>query len=93
MNFKNPIIISVLVMLILYIILYKMTVDDPESKYTIGYDQTTFMYTLLSGAFIYLGMNSLLSTSTTTLPDKPDIQPTTTKIVNGEHIMVAPYST
>lgn len=84
MLFKNQLFISVLVLVVVYTVVYRTTVEDKRDP--IGYDQSSLVYAALAGAFAYLGLRYY--------SESPPVRTeTNTRLVNGENIMVAPYST
>lgn len=83
MYLKNHVFLSGVALLVVYVVVYRTTVENKKDP--IGYDQSSLVYAALAGAFVYLGLRYYSES-----PVRTDAN---TRIVNGENIMVAPYST
>lgn len=85
MSFTNPVFISVIISLVVYMGVYKT--NNKESTDFVGYDQSSLMYAMLAGAIVYSGLYFMKSTEPQSTFD------VNTKRINGENVLVAPYST
>jgi len=88
MLISSPV-LSIIAAVVVYTIIYRTTVEEKDAF--VGYDQSSLMYTALAGTFVYIGLNYF---TTTTNSDSPVGTETSnnTRIINGENVMVAPYS-
>lgn len=91
---KNPVVLSIIAALVVYAIVYRSTVEENDSF--VGYDQSSLVYAVFVGAFVYLGFNHFTKSTTTTNTNAVGGSAvgaeTNTRIINGENVMVAPYS-
>jgi hypothetical protein len=87
---KNPVVLSIIASLVVYAIIYRSTVEETDSF--VGYDQSSLVYAVFVGAFVYVGVNSLTKATTTTTAAAAATVGADTRIINGENVMVAPYS-
>lgn len=78
-------VLSIIAAIVVYTIIYRTTVEEKDTF--VGYDQSSLIYTALAGTFVYIGLNYF------TKSDSPvGTETSNTRIINGENVMVAPYS-
>ena len=82
---KNHVFLSIIAALVVYAIAYRTTSEEKEE-----YRSSVIMYAVLAGAFAYIGLRSFAKSAETAPP--PLSVDTNTKVINGENVMVAPYS-